>query len=304
MVISFELFIVILILAGAIIGIGVYFYVLATYHTKPIPGNLIHAEYFKIPIETEEKVIELEAKIIKSDYTPKNLAPCVLMCHGWHSSINGSKYLQEPLALYGYALVTYSSRGHGKSGGKREFPQIYEDVIKVIDFLEQNSQRFGIDLNRLAVIGHSMGANISLTRAYLDTRVKMVVGISSFHDIKESFDKKAITTSMFWVKLLLRGSGLNVNLTSDLNQLSSPKYYLQRPSKAQVFLIHAKDDRFIEFHNFEKNIALLHLPADHTLVFEKGGHSLYHLECMIVAQIIKWLNQTDNMRSDNLGQPP
>ncbi|MDD1777763.1 MAG: alpha/beta fold hydrolase [Candidatus Helarchaeota archaeon] len=298
MVIPMEIFLIFLVIACAIIGIGVYYYILATYHTKPIPNQSIHEESFKIPIETETGVIELEAKIIKSDYTPKNLAPCVIMCHGWRSNIDGSKYLQWPLTLYGYALVTYSSRGHGKSGGKRDFPQIYEDVIKVIDFLQKNNQNFGIDTNRLAVIGHSMGASISLMKAYLDARVKMVVGISGLHDFKDAFDKKGITTSIFWVKLLLRGSGLNFNVTADFNQLISPKYYLQRPSKAQVFLIHAKDDRLVEFHNFEKNVALLHLPADHTLVFERGGHSLYRLECMIVAQIIKWLNQTESLRLD------
>jgi dipeptidyl aminopeptidase/acylaminoacyl peptidase len=259
---------------------------------EPIQNKLVHEESFKIPIETEADVIELEAKIIKSDYTPKTLAPCVIMCHGWRSNINGSKYLQWPLALYGYAVVTYSSRGHGKSGGKRDFPQIYEDIIKVIDFLQNNIRNFGIDINRLAVMGHSMGAGISLMRAYLDPRVKMVVGISGGHELKEAYESKSIITSAFWVKLLLRGSGLNLKLTSEFNQLTSPKYYLQQPSKAQVFLIHAKDDRFVEFHNFEKNVALLHLPTDHTLVFEKGGHSLYRLECMIVAQIIKWLNQT------------
>ncbi len=292
MVIPIELFLIFLIVACTIIGIGVYYYVLATYHTKPIPNQLVHEESFRIPIETEAGVIELEAKIIKSDYTPKPLAPCVIVCHGWRSSINGSKYLQWPLALYGYALVAYSSRGHGKSGGKREFPQIYDDIIKIIDFIEKNYQNLGIDPNRLAVIGHSMGAAIALIRAYLDTRVKMVVGISGAHDVKAAYENKGITTVIFWVKLLLRGSGINLNVTSDKNQLISPKYYLQQPSKAQVFLIHAKNDRFVEFHNFEKNVALLHLPADHTLIFEKGGHSLYRLECMIVAQIIKWLNQT------------
>lgn len=292
MVIPIELFFILLIVACAIIGFGIYYYVLSTYHTKSIPNQSVHEEFFKIPIETEAGVIELEAKIIKSDYTPKTLAPCVIMCHGWRSSLNGSRYLQWPLTLHGYALVTYSARGHGKSGGKREFPQIYEDITRVIEFLEKNRQNLGIDTNRLAVIGHSMGASTALMRPYLDTRVKLVVGISGGHDIKESYMNKGITTNAFWIKLFLRSSGLSFSGLSELNHLVSPKYYLQQPSHAQVFLIHAKDDRLVEFHSFEKNVSLLQLPADHTLVFEKGGHSLYRLECMIVAQILKWLNST------------
>lgn len=286
------LILILLIIACVAIGIGAYYYVLITYHTKPIANQSVHEELFKIPIKTETGVIELEAKIIKSDNTPKTLAPCVILCHGWRSSIDGSKYLQWPLALYGYALITYSSRGHGKSSGKREFPQIYEDILKVIDFLKKNDRNFGIDTNRLAVIGHSMGASIALMRAYLDPRVKMVVGISGAHDVKETYGNTGMITKKFWVKLFLRSSGLNFNISPELNRLVSPKYYLQQPSNAQVYLIHAKNDILVEFSNFEKNVALLHLPADHTLVFEKGGHSLYRFEGMILAQIIKWLNQS------------
>ena len=287
-----ELFLIILISACIIVGLGIYLHVLSSYHSKDIPCKLIHLEYFKIPVETDEKVVELEAKIIKSVYTPENLAPCVIMCHGWRSEMNGSRYLQEPLALNGYAFVTYSSRGHGKSGGKREFPAIHEDIINVIDFLEKNSAHFGIDINRIAVIGHSMGANTALMKPYLDSRVKIVIGISGAHDIRESYIEKGITTRIFWIKTFLRGSGLKFNASPEFNRIVSPKYYLEQPANTQVFLIHAKNDTLVEFDNFEKNVALLHLPADHTLVFEKGGHSLYRLECMVLTQIIKWLNQS------------
>jgi len=266
MEIPIEWFLIILIVSCIIVGFVVYLYVLRTYHRKWIQCGLIHEEAFKIPIETKEGKIELEAKIIKSDYTPKNLAPCIITCHGWRGNLNGFRYLQYPLALYGYAVVTYSSRGHGKSGGKVKFLQIFEDIIKVFDFLQTNNHDFGIDTDRIAVIGHSMGASIALLRAYQDARVKMVVGISGMH-------------------------GLQPISTEELNQVGDPKYYLSKPGNAQVLLIHAKNDKIVRFHNFEKNVARFHLPPDHTLVFEKGGHSLYRLECMILAQVIKWLDQ-------------
>jgi len=290
MIIQLGWFLIFLTLSCIIVGICVYIYVLMTYHRKPIQCTLIHEESFKIPIKTERGKIDLEAKIIKSDYTPKNAAPCVITCHGWRGNLNGFRYLHYPLALYGYAIVTYSSRGHGKSGGRVQFPQIYEDIIKVFDFLQENSHDFGIDTNRIAVIGHSMGASIALMKPYQDARVKMVVGISGIHELKESYNKPR-KLSAFLTKVYLRSFGRQPKLTEEINRAGSPKYYLSQPGIAQVLLIHAKDDKFVEFHNFEKNVALLRLSPDHTLVFEKGGHSFYHLECLILAQIIKWLEQ-------------
>jgi pimeloyl-ACP methyl ester carboxylesterase len=261
------------------------------YNRKQVSCALIHEESFKIPIETEEGVIELEAKLIKSDYTPQNLAPCVITCHGWRGNLNGFRYIQYPLALCGYAIVTYSSRGHGKSGGKVNFQQIYEDIIRVIDYLEKNNNNFGIDTNRIAVIGHSMGANVALMKPYQDARVKMVVGVSGMHELKESYEKPRKLSAAFLTKVFVRTFGRQPELTDEINRAGSPKYYLSQPGNAQVLLIHAKDDKIVRFHNFEENVAFFQLPPDHTLVFEKGGHSLYHLEGVILAQIIKWIDQ-------------
>ena len=199
------------------------------------------------------------------------------------------KYIQEPLALQGYAIVAYSSRGHGKSGGARDFPELYQDVIKVIDYLQKNPS-LGIDSNRIAVIGHSLGASVALMYPYLDERVKVVVGISGIHDTKENFEmKRSFFSLAYWVKIWLKILKVPMNLTEEINEWASPKFYLNRPSNTEVFLIHTRDDPYVDFFNFEKNVAMLDLPQDHTLIFKKGGHALFHLECMMTSQVIKWL---------------
>ncbi|MFX1295301.1 MAG: alpha/beta hydrolase family protein [Promethearchaeota archaeon] len=287
MAISIVLFIILLSLSCLSVGIGVYFYCLFSYNTKPFYCESIQEENLKIPIEINDGVIELDTKILKTKDTSIP-APCVILCHGWTSNLNGLRFLQ-PLVLQGYILIAYSSRGHGKSGGNRDFPEIYQDIIKVIDFFQQN-ENYGIDINRIAVIGFSMGGSIALNFAYLDERVKVVVGMSTVHNVKESYDqKKSIFSHPFWARSWLRLTGLSLKLTEEENRVASPKYYLSQSSNTKVFLIHSKDDPFVEFDNFEKNVALLGLPSNHTLVFEKGGHNLFHKECLIISQIIKWL---------------
>ncbi|HUX98835.1 MAG TPA: alpha/beta fold hydrolase [Candidatus Deferrimicrobium sp.] len=289
MIISVVIFLLIIGMSCVIVGVGVYLYIISNYHHKAVDCEVIKEERFKIPIETKEGTIELEAKLLYSKYV-QNPSPCVIVCHGWGSSLDGPRYLQEALTLHGFRVVAYSARGHGRSGGKRIFPEIYEDFTKVLDFLFK-APGFGIDPSRMAVIGHSMGGSTALLKAYLDGRVKLVVAMSTVHDVSETWRRTFnIFSIKFWVLLGFRLSGLRLIVTPEENLWCSPKFTLQKPSKTKVFLIHAKDDAIVEFDNFQKNVDLLKLPPDQTLVFERGGHSFFHLEWVITSQIIKWLN--------------
>ncbi|MHA1266472.1 MAG: alpha/beta hydrolase [Candidatus Helarchaeota archaeon] len=291
MMIPLDVFLIGLLVCGGLVFIIVFIYVLTTYHSKPTYCESIQEEIFTIPIDSTKGQINLEAKYIKSKFTPQQ-APCVIVCHGWGRDLNGMKYIQDPLALQGYVVIAYSSRGHGKSGGNRDFPEIHEDIIKVMDYLEQHSE-FGIDPKRIAVIGHSLGGNTALLQAYQDERVKVVIAISAVHDVKETFEAKRHFFSLkYWIYLWLRLTGIPMKISQEDNQWASPRFSLNQPSNTEVFLIHARDDPFIDFFNFEKNMKLLNLPEDHTLVFTKGGHALFHLECMITSQVIKWLHDS------------
>ena len=118
MEISIVLFLFIIVLGCLTVGIAVYLYIYSTYHRKKVFCELFNEKRFNIPIESEDESIELEAKLLYSRYTP-NPAPCVITCHGWGGTLDDLPYIQYPLALQGYVVFAYSSRGHGKSGGKR-----------------------------------------------------------------------------------------------------------------------------------------------------------------------------------------
>jgi len=85
-----------------------------------------------------------------------------------------------------YTVVTLDLAGHGKSGagrGKWTLRAFGEDVKAVVEAL---------DLDRLILIGHSMGGPVSLRAAQLmPERVLGVIGVDSLHDAEREWNEEA-----------------------------------------------------------------------------------------------------------------
>ncbi len=119
--------------------------------------------------------------------------PGVVLCHanpkaGGHMDMAVMVCIQEALAARGIASLRYNSRGVGDSGGQISgmsnprlvAPEGEPETADVGAALNYLAGREEIDGTKLALVGHSFGARISL--AYLaghpsDTRVKSVVCI-------------------------------------------------------------------------------------------------------------------------------
>jgi alpha/beta superfamily hydrolase len=121
------------------------------------------------------------------------LHPGVVFCHanpagGGHMDMKPLLAIEEALATHSIATLRYNSRGVGESTGtisrtadkKLVAPEgepETEDIGAALAFL---SMQQGVDMDRLALVGHSFGGRIAL--AYLsshieDTSVKAVVCI-------------------------------------------------------------------------------------------------------------------------------
>lgn len=121
------------------------------------------------------------------------LHPGVVLCHanpaaGGNMDMALITAIETALSKAGTATLRYNSRGIGNSTGSvshtdgrrlvaPEGTPEKEDITKALDFLGMQD---GVDSNRLALVGHSFGARISL--AYVsehqeDTRVMAVVCI-------------------------------------------------------------------------------------------------------------------------------
>ncbi len=256
-----------------------------------IDQSLFHAKALKLSIEA---AVSLEATL----YTPyreqarsNEALPVIIFVPGMGGSIEVVPWITLPLVKLGYAVLTYQPRGHGKSEGKRsDTIHIVQDIKKVIDIIATKPE---LNINRCAVIGHSLGGVSALTHAYNDPRVKCVIAIAAPHDLKMICEDKKTFTQ----KLILFGfrlMGFKTKWTPEENKLVSPKQFLQETpeNKSRVFLIHAKDD-FVNYQTqFLPNVMAADLPKENTLLFQKGGHELRGQETIATAQIIRWVEDS------------
>jgi dienelactone hydrolase len=108
--------------------------------------------------------------------------PAVILLHMIYSNRQDWGDLPKQLAQAGYAVFNLDMRGHGKTGGSMDWDQSLDDLQRVWDYL---AARPDVDDTRIAVIGASMGANMSLSIASENPQIRAVgllsPGLDYFH---------------------------------------------------------------------------------------------------------------------------
>jgi cephalosporin-C deacetylase-like acetyl esterase len=148
--------------------------------------------------------------MIEADlFTPNNAAagaklPTVIWLHGYSSSLGYSwvyHYDVHPvlaLAQAGYAVLAFDQSGFGSrqieaAAFYDKYPRwsqmghMVEDTRTAIDAVSKDAQ---VDPSRIYLLGYSMGANIALHTAVLDSRVKGVVSLNGFTPMRTDTEKK------------------------------------------------------------------------------------------------------------------
>ncbi|MGB8645678.1 MAG: alpha/beta hydrolase [Anaerolineae bacterium] len=104
--------------------------------------------------------------------------PAVLFTHGLLSARQEFGDYPERLAGLGYVTLSIDQRGHGLSGGPRGYvtpARGIQDIHAALDFLAGLAT---VDVTRLALVGHSLGAAFSICAAAVEPRVKTLVAIA------------------------------------------------------------------------------------------------------------------------------
>lgn len=120
-----------------------------------------------------------------------NRRPAVLLGHGFGGSKNDVRAQAEKLARDGYAVLTWSARGFGKSTGKIGLNDpAYEvkDVSRMIDWLAERPEvRLDADGDpRVGMSGASYGGAISLLGAGYDPRVDAIAPVITYWNLADS----------------------------------------------------------------------------------------------------------------------
>ena len=215
------------------------------------------------------------------------LAPAVIYIHGggWR---NGDKtrlpdFLQEALFKSGISLISISYR----LSGEAVHPAQVSDVTRAVQFVKHKAPQWHIHKDRIAVMGISAGAHLSLwiglhpdlARPHSadpiereSTRVAAIVnyyGPTNFHLIKEMEHSHPAYRTVFGFEPGTPAARIG----DERLTMFSPITYVS-PDDPPVFTYHGKADKTVPLVHAEQLIAKLGengIPTENYLV-EKAGH--------------------------------
>ena len=105
------------------------------------------------------------------------MAPAVVILHGWGGNAEMMLPLAEPLHTARYTVLMIDARSHGRSDVDTfsSLPRFAEDLAEASAWLRRQP---GIDPERIGVIGHSVGAAACLLYASRQHDLAAVVSIA------------------------------------------------------------------------------------------------------------------------------
>jgi acetyl esterase/lipase len=143
-------------------------------------------------------------------YLPKGAGPfpVLVALHGggWVQGVRSAfQYWGPYLAVRGYALFAISYRL--AKTGQKTFPEAVHDALAAVQFVRGSANEFGLDSERVGLMGASAGANIAalaalgrdaaqLKNAYpqdahaaVSTKAKVLVGVYGVYDVLEMWHR-------------------------------------------------------------------------------------------------------------------
>ncbi|MFI8365983.1 alpha/beta fold hydrolase [Streptomyces sp. NPDC085466] len=134
------------------------------------------------PVQREDRALDLDGVRIDTSYFTgegSGRRPAVLLAHGFGGSKDDVRPQAERLARDGYAVLTWSARGFGASGGQiglNDPDHEVRDVRKLVDWLAARPEVLLDKAGdpRVGVTGASYGGAISLLAAGHDPRVDAI----------------------------------------------------------------------------------------------------------------------------------
>ncbi|GCB49260.1 methionine ABC transporter ATP-binding protein [Streptomyces sp. NL15-2K] len=167
------------------------------------------------PVRSTDRVMDMGGGVrIDTSYFTSGASgrrPAVLLAHGFGGSKNDVRQQAQDLARDGYAVLTWSARGFGRSTGKvglNDPKGEVADVSKLIDWLAKQPQ---VQLDktgdpRVGVAGASYGGAISLLAAGYDDRVDAIAPAITYWNLADALFPNGVFKKL-WAGIFVNSAG-------------------------------------------------------------------------------------------------
>ncbi|WP_432149120.1 alpha/beta fold hydrolase [Streptomyces sp. bgisy029] len=137
--------------------------------------------------------------------------PAVLIGHGFGGSKNDVRAQAEKLAADGYAVLTWSARGFGKSGGEISLNDPDHEVKDVSGLIDWLAERPEVELDakgdpRVGLTGASYGGAVSLLAAGHDQRVDAIAPVITYWNLADALFPDGVFKKL-WAGIFITTGG-------------------------------------------------------------------------------------------------
>ncbi|MFB8018735.1 alpha/beta fold hydrolase [Streptomyces rubiginosohelvolus] len=165
-------------------------------------------------VQREDRILRMDGVPIDTSYfhaKGSGKRPAVLIGHGFGGSKNDVRAQAEKLAADGYAVLTWSARGFGKSGGKislNDPDHEVKDVSRLIDWLAERPE---VELDgkgdpRVGLTGASYGGAVSLLAAGHDERVDAIAPVITYWNLADTLFPDGVFKKL-WAGIFITTGG-------------------------------------------------------------------------------------------------
>ncbi|MFI5804346.1 alpha/beta fold hydrolase [Streptomyces sp. NPDC051561] len=191
------------------------------------------------PVQRSDRTLSMPGARIDTSYFSdgtKSRKPAVLIGHGFGGSKKDVQPQAEKLAREGYAVLTWSARGFGASGGKiglNDPDTEVKDVSRLLDWLAARSD-VQLDKDgdpRVGMTGGSYGGAISLLAAGYDPRVDAIAPEITYWNLADALFPDGVFKKL-WAGVFFTTGGGCARFEKDLCELYNRVAVAGKPDEA------------------------------------------------------------------------
>jgi uncharacterized protein len=217
--------------------------------------------------------------------TFQGLVPAVVAMHGWGSNAAMMWQVVPPLHAAGFAVLLIDARCHGRSDDEvfTSMPRFAEDISAGLAWLRQQP---GIAPDRLALVGHSVGAAAALLHASVHRDVRAVVSLAAFahpREVMRAFmaEKRVPYPLVGWyvMRHVQRVIGTTFNQIAPVNTIAGVR--------CPVLVVHGRTDGVVPMGDAKR---LVERSARAQLLLVDGSHDLRDALALHAATLVDFLH--------------